>query len=47
MYNTANAKEGTDGQTWRRFKRIAIAIFENVFATFSKYIFAVWNDWMI
>ena len=48
MYNTANAKEGTDGQTWRRFKRIAIAIFENVFASFqSTFLLFETIEWYI
>ena len=35
--NTAKTKEGTDGQTWRRFKRIDIAVvFENVLALNQK-----------
>ena len=30
--NTAITKEGTDRQTWRRLKRIAIAVFQNLLA---------------
>ena len=30
--NTANKKEDMDGQTWRRWKRIAIGVFENRFS---------------
>lgn len=33
MKNTANLKEDRDRQTWRRLKRIAIAVFENSLAT--------------
>ena len=30
--NTANKKGDMDGQTWRRWKRIAIGVFENRFS---------------
>ena len=30
--NTAITKEGTDRQTWRRLKRIAIAVFQKLLA---------------
>ena len=30
--NTANTKGDTDGKTWRRLKRIAIVVFENLSA---------------
>ena len=30
--DTANTKGSTDGQTWRRLKRIAIVVFENMLA---------------
>ena len=30
--NKANTNGGTDGQTWRRLKRIANAVFENLLA---------------
>lgn len=44
MNNTANVKGSTDGQTWRRLKRIAIVMFENLLAQqFSEFIFAVCN----
>ena len=31
-YNTANTKGGTDGQTWRRLKKISIVVFVNLLA---------------
>ena len=39
-------KKGTDGQTWRRLKRIKIVVLENLLALeLSKFIFVVWNVW--
>ena len=32
MNNTASTKGDTDGQTWRRLKRIAVVVFENLLA---------------
>jgi len=32
VHNTANTKEGTEVQTWKRLKRIAFAIFESLLA---------------
>ena len=48
--NTANTKGETDGKTWRRLKRVAIVVFENLLAqqlknSYTKFILNVCNVW--
>ena len=46
LNNTANTKEGTEEQTWRRLERMANAVFENIFTLqFFKLYPVVCNVW--